>query len=205
MPKPWSDAHEFLLRDRAFRPVVERVGPPEVRPPRGSFFASLVAAVTYQQLAGAAAQTIHGRLVDALGGRVTPERVLTADPETLRAAGLSRSKLKSILDLAEKSTDGTLRLRSIRRLEDDAVVEHLTRVWGIGTWTAEIFLMFNLHRPDVWPVGDLGVRNGWARIHGLEAPLPAAEMVEAAEHLRPWRSAAAWYCWRAVEVLTPGG
>ena len=205
MPRVWSDAHPALLEDRWFGPLVERVGPPEVRPPRGSFFASLVAAVTYQQLAGAAARTIHGRVVDALGGRVTPERVLETDAGALRGAGLSRGKLKSILDLAEKSTDGTLRLRSLRRLGDEEVVEHLTQVWGIGTWTAEMFLMFNLHRPDVWPVGDLGVRNGWARIHGLETPLAAAEMVEAAEHLRPWRSAAAWYCWRAVEILTPDG
>ena len=205
MPAPWRGAHAFLLRDPGFGPLVRRVGPPVVRAPRGSFFASLVAAITYQQLAGAAAQTIHGRVVEALEGRVTPQSVLRADPEALRGAGLSRGKLKAILDLAGKCDEGTVRLRSIRRLDDADVVEHLTQVWGIGAWTAEMFLMFDLHRPDVWPVGDLGVRNGWARIHGMEVPPTAEELTDAAEHLRPWRSAAAWYCWRAVEVLTPGG
>jgi len=168
-------------------------------------FSSLAAAIVYQQLAGKAALTIHGRFVDALGGKVTPERVLRADPESLRSAGLSRNKLAAILDLAEKATDGTVKLRGLSRLEDEVVVERLTRIRGIGRWTAEMFLMFNLHRPDVWPVGDLGVRNGWARIHGLVEPLDARAMESVADRLRPWRSAAAWYCWRAVEVLTPAG
>jgi 3-methyladenine DNA glycosylase/8-oxoguanine DNA glycosylase len=205
MPSPWTDGHAFLLQDRHFAPLVKRVGPPDLRAPRGSVFASLTAAIVYQQLAGKAALTIHGRVVEALGGRVTPQAVLAADRETLRGAGLSRNKLAAILDLAEKATDGAVKLRGLSRLPDDAVVAHLTRVRGIGRWTSEMFLMFNLHRPDVWPVGDLGVRSGWARIHGLGEPLDAKAMEEVADHLRPWRSAAAWYCWRAVEVLTPRG
>ena len=204
MPEVWAEAHDELLRDPFFAPVVSRVGPPRVRASRGSRFASLAAAITYQQLAGAAARTIHGRFVEVLGGRVTPERVLEADPEALRRAGLSRAKLAAILDLAEKVSDGTLRLRWIHRLDDQAMVQHLTRVRGIGPWTARMFLMFDLHRADIWPVGDLGVRNGWARIHRLpESPAPS-ELVDAADHLRPWRSAAAWYCWRALEGVTPG-
>jgi DNA-3-methyladenine glycosylase II len=205
MPTPWDGAHAVLLEDPHFAPLVERVGPPVLRPPRGSVFSSLAAAIVYQQLAGKAALTIHGRFVDALEGKVTPERVLRADPRSLRGAGLSRNKLAAILDLAEKATDGTVKLRGLSRLEDEVVVERLTRVRGIGRWTAEMFLMFNLHRPDVWPVGDLGVRNGWARIHGLKEPLDARAMEPVADRLRPWRSAAAWYCWRAVEVLTPAG
>lgn len=204
MRRPWPDAYPALLKDRWFAPVVERVGPPVLRPSRGSRFASLVAAITCQQLAGVAARTIHGRVVAALGGRVTPEGVLGADPEDLRGAGLSRAKLAAVLDLAEKTSDRTVRLRSLHRLDDEAVVEHLVRVRGIGPWTARMFLMFDLHRPDVWPVGDLGVRNGWARIHGLDRAPRAPELTEAADHLRPWRSAAAWYCWRAVELSTPG-
>lgn len=205
MPRPWDHGYRFLRRDPHFGRVVREVGPPVLRPPRGSYFASLVAAITYQQLAGRAAQTIHGRVVDALGGRVTPERVLAADPDELRGAGLSRAKLAAVTDLATKATDGTVRLRGLSRLADDEVVGRLTRVRGIGRWTAEMFLMFNLHRPDVWPVGDLGVRNGWAHIHGLAVSPDPTELDTAAEHLRPWRSAAAWYCWRAVEVLTPEG
>lgn len=204
MPTPWNAAHRALRKDPHFRPLVTEVGPPVLRAPRGSVFASLTAAITYQQLAGKAARTIHGRVVEALGGKVTPETVLATDPEALRGAGLSRAKLAAILDLATKATDGTVKLRGLSRLENDQVVERLTLVKGIGRWTAEMFLMFDLHRPDVWPVGDLGVRNGWARIHGLKEPLDQKAMEEVADHLRPWRSAAAWYCWRAVEVLTPG-
>lgn len=204
MPRPWPDAYDALLKDPWFAPVVVRVGAPVVRGPRGSRFASLVAAITYQQLAGAAARAIHGRVVAVLGGRVTPERVLGTDPQDLRAAGLSRAKLASILDLAEKTSDRSVRLRSLHRLNDEEVVKHLVGVRGIGPWTARMFLMFDLHRPDVWPVGDLGVRNGWARIHELEGSPMARELEEAADHLRPWRSAAAWYCWRAVELSTPG-
>ncbi|HSG47557.1 MAG TPA: hypothetical protein VLA43_07095, partial [Longimicrobiales bacterium] len=195
MPTPWNDAVRVLRRDPHFGPLVKAVGPPVLRKPRESVFASLAAAIVYQQLAGSAAMTIHGRFVAALGGRATPGTVQAADPERLRGAGLSRAKLAAILDLAEKATDGTLRLAGLSRLPDDEVMASLTRVRGIGPWTAEMFLMFHLHRPDVWPVGDLGVRAGWARIHGLQEPLDARGMGGVADHLRPWRSAAAWYCW----------
>jgi len=200
MPTPWNEAVRVLRRDPRFGPVVKAAGPPVLRKPRESVFASLAAAIVYQQLAGAAAMTIHGRFVEALGGRVTPDTVRAADPERLRGAGLSRAKLAAILDLAEKASDGTVRLPGLSRLPDATVVGRLTRVRGIGPWTAEMFLMFHLHRPDVWPVGDLGVRNGWARIHGLSSALTAREMEGAADRLRPWRSAAAWYCWRALEI-----
>lgn len=203
MPTPWSDALPVLGADRWFGSVVERVGPPRLRAPRGSYFASLVAAITDQQLAGAAARTIRGRVVQALEGRVTAERVRAADPDALRAAGLSRNKLAAIQDLAAKVEDRVVDLRRIRRLDDEEVVAHLTQVRGIGPWTARMFLMFDLHRPDVWPVGDLGVRKGWARIHRMERTPTSREVAGAAEHLRPWRSAAAWYCWRALESGTP--
>lgn len=210
-PEP-PDAHHMahqrgydaLRRDPFFRPVVEAVGPVRLRARRPSVFASLASAIVYQQLAGAAARTIHRRFVDALGGRVTPHGVLAAEPEALRGAGLSRGKLAAILDLAAKATDGTVPLRGLSRLPDAEVAAHLTRVRGIGPWTAEMFLMFHLHRPDVWPVGDLGVRNGWARIHRMDAAPDARGMEGVADHLRPWRSAAAWYCWRVLEIPTPG-
>jgi len=204
VPAPWPGAVTVLAEDPWFAPLVDSVGPCRIRASRGSRFASLVSAIVYQQLAGAAARTIHGRVVAALGGRVTPATVLEAHPEELRAAGLSRAKLAAILDLAEKASNRTVRLRSLHRMDDGEVVKHLVQVRGIGPWTARMFLMFNLHRPDVWPVGDLGVRNGWARIHRLEhAPTPD-ELVGAANHLRPWRSAAAWYCWRATETTKLG-
>lgn len=200
----WPEATERLRHDPAFGPLVDRVGPVTLREPRGDAFQSLAAAIVYQQLAGAAALTIHGRFVDALGGTVTPERVLATPEETLRGAGLSRAKLAAIRDLAAKSRDGTLPLDRLDSLEDVEVVERLTVVRGIGPWTAEMFLLFDLRRPDVWPTGDLGVRNGLGRVLGWEAAPTPAETALVGTGYRPWRSAVAWYCWRAVEVITPG-
>lgn len=199
----WPAATERLREDPAFGPLVERVGPVRLREPRGAPFASLAAAIVYQQLAGAAALTIHRRFVEALGGNVTSEAVLAAPEEELRAAGLSRAKLTAIRDLAAKSDAGEVPLDGLDRLADDEVVERLTRVRGIGPWTAEMFLMFDLRRPDVWPVGDLGVRNGLGRVLRRSRPPTPVEAALIGTGYRPWRSAVAWYCWRAVDVLTP--
>jgi 3-methyladenine DNA glycosylase/8-oxoguanine DNA glycosylase len=141
--------------------------------------------------------------VEALGGPPSPERLAGADDETLRGAGLSRSKLKALRDLAHKVTSGEVSLEDLDAQTDAEVERRLTRVWGIGTWTAHMFLMFHLQRPDVWPVGDLGVRQGYALLHGLSEPVPAAEMTQRGDAYRPWRSAAAWYCWRALETELP--
>ena len=123
--------------------------------------------------------------------------------EALRGAGLSGAKARSIHDLAAHVADGRVRLERMGRLSDEAVILELTQVWGIGTWTAQMFLMFTLRRLDVWPVGDLGVRAGWARAHGLtEVPGPA-ELEVLGEVFRPYRSVAAWYCWRAVDTRVP--
>ena len=198
----WPGATERLRRDPAFGPLVEKVGPVRLRPPRGAPFASLVAAITYQQLAGAAAQTIHGRVVEVLGD-VEPSTVLAAPDDALRGAGLSAAKLRAIRDLAGKVRAGEVVLRDLEEANDREVRDRLTRVTGIGPWTADMFLMFDLRRPDVWPVGDLGVRNGLGKLLGWDtAPTPKeAELIGVG--YRPWRSAAAWYCWRAVEVLPP--
>lgn len=199
----WPEATERLRSDPAFGPLVERVGPVRLRPSRGSAFQSLAAAIVYQQLAGAAALTIHGRFVDAVHGDVTPESVLATPPEELRAAGLSAAKLNAIRDLARKALEGDVPLEGLSAMPDQDVVSHLTRVKGIGPWTAEMFLLFDLRRPDIWPTGDLGVRNGLGRVLGWEAAPKPAEMALIGTGYRPWRSAVAWYCWRAVDVLTP--
>ena len=198
----WPEATERLREDPAFGPLVDQVGPVRLRPPRGTPFQSLAAAIVYQQLAGAAARTIHGRFVEAVGGVVTPGTVLAAPEEDLRGAGLSRAKLSAIRDLAARTDSGDVPLDGLDLLADADVVERLTRVRGVGPWTAEMFLMFDLRRPDVWPVGDLGVRSGLGRVLGREAPTPK-EMALIGVGYRPWRSAVAWYCWRAVEVITP--
>lgn len=197
----WPEATERLRVDPAFGPVVRSVGPVVLRPPRGAPFASLAAAIIYQQLAGAAARTIHGRFVDALCGDVRPETVLEADPESLRAAGLSRAKLAAVQDLAAKSASGAVDLHDLDSLDDAEVVDRLTRVRGIGPWTAQMYLMFDLRRPDVWPVGDLGVRAGMGRILGLAAAPDADALRWIGVGYRPWRSAVAWYCWRAVDAI----
>lgn len=201
----WPEATRLLAEDPAFGPLVERVGAVRLSPPADSHFASLVRAILYQQLAGKAAAAIHDRFVDALDGEVTPDAVRAAPDEELRGAGLSRSKLRAVRDLAEKVESGGLELDALDAEPDDVVEERLTRVWGIGRWTARMFLLGQLRRPDVWPVGDLGVRAGWARVHGLDDPPSPEELGPRGEPYRPWRSAVAWYCWRAAETTGPAG
>lgn len=199
----WRQGTDRLAEDPVFGPVVREVGPVRLRAAAEDHFASLCRTILYQQLAGKAAATIHGRFVETLDGEVTPERVLRASEEALREAGVSRSKGKALRDLAETAESGVLGLDSIGAAGNEEVVKRLTTVWGIGRWTADMFLLFQLRRPDVWPVGDLGVRSGWARIQGLAEAPSAAELEPRGEPYRPWRSAAAWYCWRAVDVIPP--
>src|SRR3981081_528693 len=154
-------------RDPMMRAFIARAGPARLRGGMGDYFGSLVFASVCQPLAGGAAAAIHGRFVEALEGKVTPEAVLAADPESLRAAGLSAAKLAAILDLAHKSTDGTVPLQDLRDLPDDELVARLSSVRGIGRWTAEMFLLFELRRLDVWAGGDLGGRHGYRIMYRL--------------------------------------
>jgi 3-methyladenine DNA glycosylase/8-oxoguanine DNA glycosylase len=174
------------------------------RPPTGSRFEELAESICYQQLHGKAAATIWGRVVALVDGPFVPEAVLAVDTAALRGAGLSNAKMLSILDLAAKVADGTVRLDRLGRLADEAVIEELVVVRGIGRWTAEMFLIFSLGRLDVWPVGDLGVRAGYAKAYGLASMPSPRELDALGERFRPYRSLAAWYCWRAVETKTPG-
>jgi DNA-3-methyladenine glycosylase II len=188
-------------RDPVLRRLVVQAGPFEVNPPTETHFAALVRAILYQQLAGAAARAIHGRLIAALGGEVTPERLLSLPPETLRAVGLSANKAASMGDLATKVLDGSVVLdpAGLRGQGDDEVVAMLSGVRGIGTWTAQMFLMFQLLRLDVWPTGDLGVRKGFGLAWGMPTPTPK-QLEALGEPYRPYRSVVAWYCWRAAEL-----
>ena len=185
-----------------FAPYIETFGAADLRRarPRRTHFAELVRAICFQQLAGAAARTIHGRLEAALDGDVTPEAVLALPVETMRAAGLSANKTASIRDLAERVLAGEVELDRVARLSDEKIVSELTLVRGIGRWTAEMFLMFQLGRLDVWPVGDLGVRKGYGIIHGLPDMPTAKELEVLGDPLQPYRSLAAWYCWRAADT-----
>ena len=198
----YETATEILSeRDPVLGRLIAEAGPFQVDPPTETHFAALVRAITYQQLAGAAARAIHGRLIAALGGEVTPERFLSLPPETLRAAGLSANKAASIGDLATKVRDGSVVLdpAALRDLGDDEVVAMLAGVRGIGTWTAQMFLMFQLLRLDVWPTGDLGVRKGFGLAWGMPTPKPK-QLEALGEPYRPYRTVVAWYCWRAAEL-----
>jgi 3-methyladenine DNA glycosylase/8-oxoguanine DNA glycosylase len=171
-----------------------------VRPRVDERFSRLASSIVSQQLAGAAAATIWSRVLVALGGRCTPGAVLAAPPEVLRGAGLSGAKEAAVRDLAERVADGRLDLVTIGRAPDDDVERRLVQVRGIGPWTAHMFLIFGLHRPDVWPTGDLGVRNGYRIAQGLTSSPTPAELEELGERYRPWRSYAAWYLWRAADA-----
>jgi DNA-3-methyladenine glycosylase II len=166
-------------------------------------FFYLARAIVYQQLATAAARTIHGRFVEALGGEVTPAKVLRVREARLRGAGLSASKLAAVRDLAAKVRTGEVDLSDLDEQTDEEVTRRLILVRGIGPWTAHMYLMFRMRRPDVWPVGDLGVRSGFAKIHALGDPPTQKELEPLGDAYRPWRSAAAWYCWRALETEVP--
>lgn len=199
-------ALELARRDPVIAAMVERHGPPNLAGyrPRRPHFAALARAVCYQQLAGKAAASIHGRFEALFDGHATPEGVLALPESALREVGLSGSKVASIRDLAEKAAGGAVRLPRIGRLADDEVIAELVQVRGIGEWTAQMFLMFQLGRLDVWPTGDYGVRNGWARLHGLDEMPTPRELAPLADEHRPYRSVVAWYCWRAVDTVTPG-
>jgi DNA-3-methyladenine glycosylase II len=196
---PIAAARALSQLDDPLRFVIETVGKPDIRPPHRTPFEALVRAICFQQLSGKAAATIHGRFVEALAGEVTPEAVAALPVETMRAAGLSAAKAMSVADLATKSLDGTIPLDRLGRLSDEDLIDRLVVVRGIGRWTAEMFLIFQLRRLDVWPVDDLGVRKGYARMHGMAMPTPK-ELVSLGEIYRPYRSIAAWYCWRATEM-----
>jgi 3-methyladenine DNA glycosylase/8-oxoguanine DNA glycosylase len=163
-------------------------------------FAALARSIVYQQLSGKAAGTIYRRVTEVIGRRQpNPRSILEADPEALRAAGLSRQKAAYIRDLAAKVDAGELSLRRLRFLADEDVIEHLTRVKGIGRWTAQMFLMFHLGRLDVLPVGDLGIRAGFRDVYGFDDLPDVATMERIAAPWAPYRSVGSWYLWRSQD------
>jgi len=188
-------------RDPVIARLVMDVGLPVFRRPTDTNFGMLVRSITFQQLAGAAASAIHGRLILALGGDVTPERLLATPAEALRSAGLSARKVESLQDLSTRVLDGTVVLdsRRVARESDEEIIARLSTVRGIGKWSAEMFLLFQLRRLDVWPTGDLGVRKGYGLAWAI--PTPTTKQLDVlGEPYRPYRSVVAWYCWRAAQI-----
>ncbi|MGI4854737.1 MAG: DNA-3-methyladenine glycosylase family protein [Janthinobacterium lividum] len=232
MPRPTArrrPAYPFLqaiedlsVADPKLRRLIDRAGPFELRI-SGSLspFEALTESIIYQQLHGKAAAAIHKRLLasfeDVCGAGVhpSPEHLLECPTPQLRAAGLSANKTLALRDLSAKTIDGTVpTLARIRRMSDEAIIEHLTQVRGVGRWTVEMMLIFRLGRPDVLPTSDYGVRKGFALTFGklkptdkvtpAELPKPA-EMEKRAAKWHPWCSVASWYLWRACDLAKPGG
>ena len=197
---------EVASRDPVLRELVGHVGYVKHRPrdPDGPF-AALVRSIVFQQLAGRAAQAIYARVRAAVGESLTPESLSAVPDGTLRSAGLSANKLASLRDLSAKVLDGTVVLTRTSRRSDEELISRLTAVRGIGRWTAEMYLMFQLRRLDVWPVEDFGVRQGYGLAWKLN-PSPTPKQLEPlGERFRPYRSIVARYCWAAVPLLRPGG
>jgi 3-methyladenine DNA glycosylase/8-oxoguanine DNA glycosylase len=170
-------------------------------------FDSLAESIVYQQLSGRAASTIWSRVLAIFGTPkfLDPKQVLATTDDVLRAAGLSRNKVAALKDLAQKTIDGIVpSARALAKMSDEEIIERLTQVRGIGRWTVEMLLLFDLARPDVWPVHDLGVRKGFAKIFEKRKLPTPKQMAKLGEKFRPFRSTAAWYMRRALDTQKPG-
>lgn len=201
-------AHHLRAADPLLAPVIDALGPLELRPIRNSSFEALCRSIVYQQLSGRAAGAIFERfraLYTANGADFpTPGQVLATPSETLRSAGLSRQKIASLLSLAEHFEAGELPGQSFEQWPDEEIIAHLQRVRGIGRWTAEMFLIFQLRRPDVLPVNDLGINRAIMKRYGLPAMPGPATVRSIGEPWHPHASVACLYLWRSEDVQLPG-
>jgi DNA-3-methyladenine glycosylase II len=187
--------------DPVLREIIDRVGPfrMEYGPAE---FSSLAEAIVYQQLNGRAALTIFNRFADLAGRPLTPQGILKLSDEQLRSVGLSKQKSAYLKDLASKTASGLLNFSHLHELPDDEVIKHLTQVKGIGVWTAHMFLMFSLRRPNVLPTGDYGVQMALKK-HYRKRKLPKPrDMEKIAKAWEPYRSIACWYMWRSLDIKT---
>jgi len=194
----WKEAERFLRRDKYLGPLVKKYGHCDIgKRKEGDYFASLVREIISQQLSGASATAIRNRLIGRLGGKVTPQEVLQLTIEDLRNCGLSYAKAAYVQDLAERTLDGRLKTKILDKLPDEEVERELVAVKGIGKWTAEMFLMFTLARPDIFPADDLGIRNAMQKLTGKD--MTAEKMVKFATRWTSWRTVASWYLWQSLE------
>lgn len=192
---------EICRADPKFIPIVEsnplcRIGN---NPSTASHFETLVESVISQQLAVRAADTIHARLLVLAGGKISPTKIAKMSESDLRTVGLSGAKAKTIKGLSNAALSGEVPIENLHLLEDEVVDQKLNSLWGIGPWTVDMFMIFQLGRLDIWPTGDLGVRRGWERIHRLKETIDPKKLQIKGEKFRPHRSIVAWYCWRALE------
>ena len=198
---PDSIGRHISVVDGRFTSVVEKYGPSPIgkRKSKVSNFESLATSILSQQLSTKAADTIINRVTTLAGGSLTPSRIEKLSESKLRSAGCSGAKARAINELAVATLSKEIPMSNLHRLEDEEILSHLLPLFGIGKWTVEMFLIFQLGRPDIWPVGDLGVRRGWEKIHRLKEEIEPKTLLKKGERFAPYRSHVAWYCWRALE------
>jgi len=200
--------------DPVLKKIIEAVGPPDLRKPSPTAFQSLARSIVFQQLSGKAANTILSRFTALFHDSTTeietdanffpkPEHVLATTTETMRSAGISRQKAAALRNLAAFCEKGTLEMDSIGGWSDEEVIAHLLPIQGVGQWTAQMFLMFQLGRPDVLPTSDVGLNRAIARLYGLPRPATPEEVKRIGAPWHPWATIACWYLWRSEDVLLP--
>lgn len=195
----WQEAERFLLKDKYISPLIKKYGSCTISVrSRRDYFEALCGNIIGQQLSGRVADIIEERFKTAIGGKVAPDNVLSTQEQVLRDCGMSWGKVAFVKDLALKTKNGELQTKKLGDLPDEKVVSELVAVKGIGRWTAEMFLMFSLGRPDVFPVNDLGIKNGFEKVVGQK--FEKKEASEFAEiNWKPFRTVASWYLWRSLE------
>lgn len=200
--RPAEAAAELAERHAEIARARERHGDPftGTPPTSGERFPLLVRSIVGQQISVAAADAILTRVIAAVGGPVSPRAILAADSGDLRAAGLSGAKVRALRALAEACQEGRLDLAVAGEKEEEAIRADLCAIRGIGPWTADMFLMFGLRLPDIWPVGDVAMRRGYARLHCRDDIPDAAAVAPLGDVYRPYRSVAAWYCWAEIDA-----
>ena len=192
-------AKELGKRDKDFARLVDEIGLPGLRS-RSSGYSTILKVICGQQVSTAAARAIGGRL-DAIENPMRPETALKLGPEKLRAVGLSGQKVNYALGIAEAIVSGDFSFRRVARMNDEDAIEEMTKLKGIGRWSAEVYLLFALRRPDLWPVDDLGVVKGLVHLKGMKERPPREELIEIAEAWRPWRSVAARLLWHYINFV----
>jgi DNA-3-methyladenine glycosylase II len=195
----WEEAEKFLLKDKYIAPLIKKWGSCKItKSPKANYFVDLLEAITNQQLSGKAASTIFGRVKNLCKGAISPEAIIKLSEAKLRNAGLSYAKIKYIKDLAIKVKSGELKINTLDKLPDEEVKRELVAVKGIGPWTADMFLMFSLGRPDIFPVEDLGIKNGFEKVTGKKFDKEKSAKF-ALKYWSPYRMVASWYLWRSLE------
>jgi DNA-3-methyladenine glycosylase II len=192
-------ARHLAERDHRLAALIERVGPILLKPQTCTPFESLGRAIVFQQLSVKAASTIHRRLLERCGGVFEPRSLADLSDGEIRSAGISSQKLGYLRDLAARALAGSLPLDGLDEMEDERIVEHLTAVKGIGRWSADMFLIFHLCRPDVMPTGDLGIKKAAQKLFRMRKLPEPERLVKLSEPWRPYRTAACWYLWRSLD------